>query len=48
LSNVFYAVPSEDILRETVTCLSIKKKGVSENIVVIAADEHEATKKLLY
>ncbi|WP_047415077.1 LysM peptidoglycan-binding domain-containing protein [Cellulophaga sp. Hel_I_12] len=46
LSNVFYAVPSEDNLREQLLSF-VKEKRVAENIVVIADDAHEVTKKLL-
>lgn len=46
LANVFYAVSSEDYLKEKLFSF-IKERRVEENIVIIADNEHKETKQRL-
>ena len=46
LNNVFYSVPSDDILKDAIINF-VKEKRTTENIVVIADDEHKAIKQLI-
>lgn len=46
LPNVFYTVPSDENLKDAIFNY-VKEKRTTENIVVIADDEHKATKQLI-
>lgn len=46
LSNVFYTVPSDDVLRDHIFNF-VKENKTTQNIVVIADDEHKDAKQLI-